>query len=149
MALVKTLAGEKLLVQIGDGASPEVYTHDCLINGDRGAQLASDTTDTTTPDCDDPTLPGWKEVFKDGLRMTISGAGKLHTASYQTWFNWFNSDTPKNCRVKLDVAGSLGGGYLYGAFKLTALNLNGPRKDHSTIDVTLMSHGAIAWTANA
>jgi hypothetical protein len=148
MTAVKTLAGEKLLIKIGDGGSPtETFTHDCLINADRSAQMSSDVTDVIVPDCDDSTLPGWKYRFKDGLEVTVSGAGKMHTASLETWWNWFNSDTAKNVRIETNgITGANGGGYIAGAFKLTSFNWSGARKDFANTEVTLVSHGACAWT---
>jgi len=148
MAAVKTLAGEKLLIQIEDPAVPGVFVHDCLINSDRGISMSADVTDIMTPDCDDPTLPAWKEIFKDGLQISISGSGVLHTTSVETWFNWMNVDTIKNVRIKLDVSQALGGGYISGAFKLTSFNITGTRKNNSTAEVTLLSHGACTWTDN-
>lgn len=149
MAAVKTLNGEKLLVQIGDGASPETFTHDCLINTERGIAFSAETQEFIVPDCLAPEDPAWKEVTKDGLSATISGAGMLHTSSVEDWFNWFKSPDTKNCRVRVDVAGADGGGYWEGAFHLTALEITGDRKQKSTVSVTLVSNGAVTWTDNA
>lgn len=150
MTAVKTLAGESLLIQIGDGATPtETFTHDCLINTDRGINFSADVTDVMVPDCDDPEAPAWKQRFIDGLSGDISGSGVLHTASVETWKTWFDSGDSKNVRVNLNVAGALGGGYFSGAFKLSAFNISGTRKNNSTAEVTLVSHGAITWTDNA
>lgn len=146
---VKTLVGTKILVQIGDGASPETFTHDCFINTDRGVQISSDLTSTLTPFCDDPELPAWKEQFKDGLELTVTGAGKLHTTSLEEWFDWMNGDTAKHIRIKFDTTGALGGGYLEGSAKLSQVTLNGPRKDNATVEVTIVSHGAFDWVDNA
>lgn len=150
MAAIKTMVGTKLLIQIGDGASPtETFAHDCLINAERGIQFSSDTSDEVVPDCDDPSAPAWKEIFKDGLQIQVSGGGKLHTTSLETWFNWFNSDTEKNVRIKFDVTGANGGGYIAVPMKLTAMTVNGSRNANSTVDLTLSSHGVATWTDNA
>jgi hypothetical protein len=149
MANIKTLVGEKLLIQIGDGATPEVFTHDCLINAERGAQHNSNTSEELLIDCDDPSAPGFMEVFKNGLSISVSGGGKLHTPSVETWWNWWNSDTAKNVRIKIDAPGADGGGYIAVPMKLTQFNIVGSRKAHTTVDVTLMSHGSAAWTDNA
>jgi predicted secreted protein len=146
MAPVKKIAGENLLVQIGDGGGPETFTHDCLINTERGIQFQSDSNQEVIPDCNNPSDPGWKTLNKDGLTATITGAGMLHTPSVETWFNWFNSDDAKNCRVLLNgVLLANGGGYWAGAFKLTNFEITGPRKQSSTVSVTLVSDGAVTW----
>jgi hypothetical protein len=144
MAAVATKAGHLILVQIGDGASPETFAEDCLINAERGIVFNADTTEEIVPDCTNPDDPAWKLVFKDGLSATISGNGKLHTTSISTWNTWFASDDAKN--VRFNVSGV---GYWSGAFKLTAWTPvdNVARKALATSTVTLMSHGEVTWTA--
>lgn len=150
MANTKTMPGQKLLIQIGDGATPvESFAHDCLINAERGIQMQSETNESIVIDCDAPDNPGWKETFKDGLSVSVSGGGNLHTASLKTFFNWLNSDLAKNVRVKFDVTGALGGGYISVPMKLTQFNVTGTRQNNATADITLMSHGVASWTDNA
>lgn len=146
MADVKVMNGEKLLVQIGDGAGPEVFAHDCLINTDRGIQFSSDITQEITPTCDTPEDPAWKVTEKDGLSATVTGAGKLHTSSVETWFTWFKANATKNVRIKVDVTAGNGGGYWAGAFHLTAMEIAGTRKGKATVSVTLVSSGPLTWT---
>lgn len=146
MALVKTLVGEKLLIQIGDGGGPEVFAHPCIINAERGAQMNSEVVEISTPDCDDPSLPSVKEIFKDGNSITVTGGGLLHTTDVETYFNWWNSDLAKNVRIRFDVSGALGGGYIACAMKLTQFNVTGTRKNNTTAEVTLVSHGTFTWT---
>lgn len=148
MAEVKVLAGESLLIKIGDGGSPsENFVHDCLINLDRDLSLDADVTEKIVPDCDTPSNPGWKYRYKDGLMGDISGTGLLHTASLETWFNWWKTDTAKNVRAETNgVSGANGGGYIAGAFKLKSISVSGTRKDLAQVSVNLVSHGALAWT---
>ncbi len=146
MAAVKTLNGEKLLIQIEDSPGSGTYTHDCLINTERGIAFSADMQEFIVPDCLDPEAPAWKEVVKDGLSAAINGAGMLHTLSVETWFNWLISKDTKNVRVKIDAAGADGGGYWAGAFHLTTLEVTGARKDKSTVSVALVSSGAVTWT---
>jgi predicted secreted protein len=147
MAAVNSMRGTKLLVQMGDGASPETFAQDCLINGARGISFQADTNEDIVPDCDNPDDPAWKEVTKDGLSATVSGAGILHTDSVEDWWTWFNSDDARNARVNINVGAAAGGGYWAGAFKLTAMEVTGERNAKSTVSVTLMSTGALTWTA--
>lgn len=146
MAAVKAMNGTSLLVQIGDGASPEVFAHDCLINTERGIAFASETNRQVIPDCDTPETPAWSVVNKDGLSATITGAGMLHTASVAEWAAWFASDDAKNVRVLLSgVTLANGGGHWAGAFKLTAWEVTGTRNEKAQVSVTLESDGAVAW----
>ena len=147
MVAVKTLQGESLLIKIETAPGSGIYTHDCLINTDRGVTFESDVTEILVPDCDQPDLPGWKQILKDGLSAEIAGAGVMHTPSLEAWFNWFNGDISKNVRIETNgVTGANGGGYVQGAFKLTSYNWTGARKELSTVEVTLQSHGVCSWT---
>lgn len=146
MAVVKTMNGTKLLVQIGDGAESEVFAADCLINAERGIQFSSDTNEFVVPDCTNPDDPAWKETTKDGLSATITGGGMLHTASVETWFDWFRDADTKNIRIKVDVSAANGGGYWAGAFHLTGFEVSGNRNEKATVSVNLISSGIITWT---
>lgn len=146
MTAVKTVVGEKLLIQIGNGATPvEVFSHDCLINLDRSFALTADATDVIVPDCDAPEQVGFKQRFIDGLSGDISGSGLLHTTSIKAWNDWLISAAGKNCRVNVNVSNALGGGYWAASFKLQSFSISGPRKNLCTVDVQMVSDGVIAW----
>lgn len=146
MALVKAMNGTSLLVQIGDGAGPEVFAHDCLINASRGIQFQSETNRETIPDCTTPDSPAWSSLSKDAFSATITGEGMLHTSSVETWFTWFNGDIAKNVRVLFNgVTLANGGGHFAGAFKLTGWEITGERNQKATVSVTLESDGPLTW----
>lgn len=149
MAQVKTLVGEKLLIQIETAPNSTIFAHPCMINAERGIEFSSETNEFVVPDCDNPSAPGWKELFKDGMSAQVSGGGMLHTTDLEAYFTWMNSDDAKNVRVKIDVPGANGGGYIAGAMKLTSLSISGPRKANTTVDITIQSHGPMTWTDNA
>lgn len=150
MAAIKSLNGRQLLVQIGDGASSEIFAHDCLINTERGIQFASETNREPVPDCDDPDKPVWSILTKTSLSATIPGSGRLHTSSLPTWWAWMNSDDAKNVRVLVNgVTGANGGGYWAGAFKLTQFEVTGPETGRATVSATLESDGEVTWVAAA
>ncbi|WP_421912730.1 phage tail tube protein [Mesorhizobium sp.] len=141
MTAVPRVTGSKLLVQIGNGANPEVFDHDCLINTKRGVQFSSEKTESIMPDCDNPDDPAWKSVSKDGFQATISGAGMLYAASLGDWWDWYNSDDAKNVRFNVTPAG-----YWQGAFKLTDFEVTADgNKDTATTTVTIVSDGAVVW----
>lgn len=150
MTALPRVTGSKLLVQIVDSNSPDVFTHDCLINTQRGIQFASETNEVIMPDCDNPDDPAWKSVTKDGLSVTITGAGMLYAASVETWWDWFKADTAKAVRFNLNLTGAEGGGYWAGSFKLTQFEVSADgNKETATANVTLVSDGAVTWTDNA
>lgn len=149
MAKVKGVNGKQLLIQIGDGADPEAFTHDCLINTERGIAFSSEETRQTVPDCDDTDAPAWSVVTKDGLSASITGSGMLHTPSIEDWYAWMNSDDAKNIRVLVNVPGADGGGHWAGQAKLMSFEVTGSRSEYSTVSITLGSHGEFVWVPKA
>lgn len=148
MATIKALNGRKLLVKISSGGETPTFTHDCLINTDRGIAFAAETTRQVIPNCPDDETPSWSVVNKDGLSATITGAGMLHTASISAWSAWFATDAGKDVRVELaDVLAADGGGHWAGSFKLTGWEVTGTRNEKATVSVTLESDGVVAWVA--
>lgn len=148
MTAPHTVTGQKLLVQIGDGASPETFAHDCMINTERGISISADTNEYVIGDCDSPDDMAWKEVTKDGAQVTIQGAGMMHSTSWKsTWYDWAVSPDSKTCRINLNIGAEFGGGYLQGEFHLTQFEITGNRGDKITASMTLVSSGALDWTA--
>lgn len=145
MATMQQMNGEKLVVQVGDGGSPETFEHKCMINTDRGIQFSSDTSDNLAVDCANPSNPAWVEREKDGLSATINGAGKVHTPNLQFFFDWWKGGDPKTVRVKADVGASAGGGYWQGKFHLTEFEITGTRKERSDFTCSLASTGELTW----
>lgn len=149
MTAVATLDGEKLGIKIETSPGSGIYAHDCMINSDRGIDFDSDLTEIVIPDCDDPSLPGWKQRFKDGKRGDVNGSGMFHTKTNEFWYNWYDSDATKNVRIELiSVTGANGGGYWAGAMKLKRYAVTAPRKNASTVEVELVSHGNMSWVDN-
>lgn len=143
MAAVQTINGTKLLIQIGDGNSPEVFTHPCLINAERGIQFQMDVNEFVVPDCITPDAPAWKEITTDGLSATITGGGMLDAGSVGEYFTWWKDGITKHVRIKVDHAD---GGYWSGGVKCTALELSGNRNEKATNQITLQSDGPMIWT---
>ena len=52
MAAVKYTRGVKLVLKVGDGETPEVFTALCTINAERGITFNAQTNDATIPNCD-------------------------------------------------------------------------------------------------
>lgn len=146
MAKPTTLAGAKVLIMIGDGAGPEVFTAPCGLST-RGINFSKETNDVTVPDCDDPDAAAWVDRLTTSFSSTISGSGLLAKEAVSTWRAFFESSLPKNCRVKLD--GGSGWGYWSGAYLLTTFNVGGDRGELATVEIELISTGTVTWTATA
>jgi predicted secreted protein len=139
MAKAETIRGTALYIKVGDGASPEVFTHPCLINTKRGIQFTSSTNKIITPDCENPDDPAWTEAIKDSLGATVSGAGTLDVASVADFDEWFRSPDTKNVQVWLGTKG-----HWDGAFNLTNFEVSGDRGGLAEVTLTLESSGEVA-----
>lgn len=141
MTAITPLRGTRLYIKVGDGASPEVFVHPCLINTKRGIKFASSTNKVIIPDCDNPDDPAWSEAIKDALSASIDGAGVLDNkeATITFYDAWFASPDSKNVQVWLGA-----GGHWSGAFHLTAWEITGDRNNNAEVSLTLESDGAIA-----
>ncbi len=139
MAIINTIKGTQLKILIGDGGSPEVFAHPCMINLDRAVNWESSGTDEEIPLCEDPDALAWNLHTKMGLKGTISGSGKLNQDDVDTFFDWLNSDDAKNVHITYgDESGST---LISGQWKLTQFNATGTRGSVATASITMVSHG--------
>lgn len=140
MAQLTTLRGSALYIKVGDGASPEVFAHPCLINTKRGIQFQSSTNKIIVPDCDNPDDPAWTEAVKDSLSATINGAGTLdNDVEVITFYDsWLRDPDPRNVQVWLGTVG-----YWAGAFNLTNFEIGGDRGVLADVTIALESAGLV------
>lgn len=141
---IETIKGTGLVIKVGDGASPEVFTAKCLINAKRGIKFAASSNKIVVPDCDNPDDPAWQEVVKDALSCSIDGAGKLNTSDVDEFHNWLISPNPKNCEIYLGAQKKWSG-----AFHCTSFEANGDRGQYAECAIALESHREIALTPDS
>lgn len=149
MAAVKHARGVKLLLKVGDGASPETFAAYCTVNAARGITFTSATNDFNIPDCDDPDQIGWLAREKVSLSVAVTGAGILNTPDVQDFFDWWSSENSKNCQIVVDVPSADGGVIFEGAFHLTEFAITGDRGAKQEANLTLASDGEVTCTANS
>lgn len=143
MAQPTVLAGTKLLILVGDGASPEVFSEPCGLTT-KSFDLNASTNSTLIPDCADPEAPAWEAKDVNSLSAQVSGSGVMAVESFDVWREWYESATSRNIQIKLDSA-SLG--HWEGSFIISALKYGGQRGQKVTLDVTLVNDGALEWVA--
>lgn len=141
MAVPTTIRGTQVYIKIGDDASPEVFTHPCLINSNRGVTMRSSTNDIIVPDCDNPEDPAFRELVKDALSLGVTGAGVLDNvlATIQSYTNWWKSDDSKQVQVWLGAVG-----YWQCAMKLTEWAVTGERNNKAQVTLTMESDGVVS-----
>lgn len=149
MTDVAIVAGEKLLIKIGDGGSPEVFTHSCLINTTRDVAFKSNISETEVADCADQSLPA-KIIRKvKSIDFTVTGAGKTDAGSVYAFLQWWQSAASKNVTIDQDLSGAAGGFSGVGPMILVDFKLTGVRGDYQDFTATFGPSGPFVWTMNA
>lgn len=148
MAAVKHARGVKLLLKVGDGGGPEVFSTFCSINAARGITFTSATRDFAVPDCTDPDQIAWLAREKESLSVSVTGSGMVNTPDVEAFFDWWKSEDSKNCQVVVDVASVDGGVIFEGAFHLTEFSITGDRGSKMETSISLASDGEVTSTAN-
>lgn len=146
MAEVGIIEGEKLLIKIGNGASPEVFAHPCLINTSRGVSFKSNMTETEVADCTTPGNPAKIARKVKSIDFEISGAGKVDKTSVWDFIDWWQSATPKNITVEQTGTGATGGWTGEGPAILSAFAVTGDRGDYQDCTLTIVPSDSFVWT---
>lgn len=148
MAAVNKVKATALLIKVGNGASPEVFTALCTINAQRGLSIAATTSETAVPDCADPDLPAWLDREKVSISADVNGAGTLHSDDLQTCYNLISGSAAVNLQIVLDVAGAVGGRTFEGAFHMTQFEVSGTKGELVNATMAFQSTGTVNCTAN-
>jgi hypothetical protein len=146
---VKYASGVKLVIMVGDGGSPEVFTPYCTVNALRSIKGDTATNDFNIPDCDDPDLIGWLVREKVSLSYTLGGAGILNTPDVQAFTDWLADPLSRNCQIIVDVASTDGGVIFTGPFHLTSFEITGDRGKKMEATLAMVSDGEIVVSANS
>lgn len=149
MAAVKHARGVKLLIKVGDGATPEVFSTPCSINAERGITFTAGVNDQDIPDCSNPDAIAWVVREKTNLSASITGSGTLDTEDAEFFFDWLKSEDPKNVKVIVDVPAARGGVIFTGSFHLTEFSITGNRAEKMQASISLSSDGEITSDANS
>jgi len=150
MALVKTTRWSELVLKVGNGAEPEVFTPLCTINAARGITFNANTTEESIPDCDDLQKVQWLIREKISLSVDVTGSGKVHKIDVKKFVDWHGSIDPVNCIVVLDDAVAANEISFAGAYHLNTFSMSGdPGSPSVTGDISLQSTGAVTATYGA
>lgn len=149
MAAVKYTRGVKLVLKVGDGAEPEVFTALCTINAERGITFNAQTNDATIPDCADLEAIAFTAREKQSLSVDFTGGGMSDKSDVKKLWDWWKNEESKNCQIILDddTAGNVI--TFEGGFHLTQFDLNGNRGEKVNSTMTLASDGIVTATFGA
>ena len=135
-----------VLIKIGDGAGPEVFTIACGLQ-DVTVNSAVNTADRFVRDCAKPGEIPNRKVKATGKQMDINASGfidKTQLAAFHT-----AQGVVKNYKIEYYSDNGTDAGALYGtyagAFMLTTLNQSVPRDNQASVEISLANHGIWTW----
>lgn len=149
MAAVNYTRGVKLLLKVGDGASPEVFTALCSVNAERGFSITAATNEANIPDCEAPDQLSWLAREKVSLSADFTGGGMTNKSDVKRMMDWASDEDSKNCQVILDDDAPGNVITFEGPFHLTQFDLTGNRGEKVTSTISLASDGEIVATYGA
>ncbi|NTG48970.1 phage major tail protein, TP901-1 family [Agrobacterium rhizogenes] len=136
--------GRLLLIQIGDGASPEAFTNLCGLTT-RNFNLSANEVDTTTPDCVNPGDTPQKTSDAGILSRTFTGQGKyVKGANTNAFMNRVINGEKFNATVIVPGLGSFVGPWI-----VTNFELGGEMEGTMTFNGTWTAAGKLTFTAEA
>lgn len=144
MARPTTLRGSKLLIKIGDGASPEVFVAPCALTTKSFNRSAS-MNEFNIADCDDPDAPIWTERVKSALTASLSGSGTLAKESLDLYEEAFADQDSRNVQVTIDYA--VGPRTYVGRYHLATLNITGEQDGLIQVEMEWQSNGPVELAA--
>lgn len=148
--IVAAVDGALLVIELGNGASPEVFTPTCTINTSRSVDFSASATATELADCTTPTLPAQTVRQIKSTDSKFSGAGVADAPSILALIQWFASGAQKNIRLVQNLSGANGGWTVAGGYVCTALQVAGTRGEMQTFSITIeQASGSPTVTANA
>lgn len=111
--------GRTLLIQLGDGADPEVFTNLCGLTT-RSFSMSANEIDTTIPSCTNP--GGLVEgTSRPGIaKKTFSGSGRYVSSAAQKAFNAkIVTATVFNAKIIVPEVGTFTGSYFVTDYELS------------------------------
>ena len=140
MATEPNFSGRRLLIRVGNGASPEVFSLFCTFNGDRAIQFDAASTDEMDMDCDNPTAVAFTVTTVDSLSATVSGAGRVKAVDIPEFFDWYSSGEARNAQVEIDAPGGV---QFNGQLVLLSWNVTGGETGSATADLSMKFTGPV------
>ena len=147
MAKPITSRSSQMLIKLGDGAGPEVFTAPCGLNT-KGINFTKEMNDTPVPDCDDPDAPTWVERAVTSMSAAISGEGILSMGDLDTWID-FNEST-----ISRQLRGNTGCGcaqrrarrQVGGQIPDSGFNVTAELGNKVQVAVEMQNDGPVTWT---
>ncbi len=139
--MVKQL-GREMVVKIGDGADPEVFSNLCGLNA-KTISINTSSIDATTPDCTTPGGILWRETLAGVKSVDVSGDGIFEDSAAELRLNTIALSADN--AVSLEIVVPDFGTYA-GTFRAT-YEISGSTEESVTFTGSFESTGAVTFTA--
>lgn len=134
--------GRLLLIQTGDGGSPEAFTNLCGIVT-RSFNMSANDVDTTIPDCENPENTPQKTGVPGIKSRTFTGSGKFVKSVNTTAFMQHVIDaTSFNAKVIVPGLGTF-----TGVWYVTDFSFSGEMEGTLAFDATFNAGGVLTFVA--
>ena len=147
MAQPVTAKFGKMLIELGDDATPTVYAAPCGFTS-KGVTISKNLQEVSIPDCDDPDAPTW--VGRDVLSQsaTITGDGVAAAESVPDWDDAAMSTDSVPMRVTIDFGAGSGKKVIQGKFHVVSEAYAAAQGGRVTLAINATSDGPITavWT---
>lgn len=137
----------KMLIKLGDGATPtEAFAAPCGLTS-KSITFSKNLNEVDIPDCDDPDAAAWLGRDVQNLSASISGDGVLAAGSIETWWDAFKNTDSINVEVSIEF--STGTMLWEGAMHLESFEPNAENGGRVQASIGMQSDGEMTgtWTA--
>ena len=111
--------GRLLLIRVGDGAEPEVFSNMCGITT-RSFNMSATEIDTTIPDCENPGGPVVRTAEPGIQNRTFNGSGKFVSgANASVLLDHVRAGTTFNAEVVVPGDGTYTGAWFVSEFEFS------------------------------
>ena len=142
MARPTVLRGSKLLIKLGNGASPtEVFAAPCALTTKSFNRSAS-VNEFNIGDCDTPDDPMWTERVVSALSSTVSGSGTLAQEALASYEAFFADPDGRNVQILINFGTSPK--TYQGKYVMTTFNITGEQDGLIQVEIELQSSGVVA-----
>lgn len=141
-------SGHKFVIEIGDGATPEVFTRVGLVNTNLSASFTQNVSEDSVPDLDNFDNP--YDIVREVISrdFSVEGAGKIDARYIGNILELHVGDRAGeivNCKFKMV---GTNGFTLTGPFVMQSFAIDGPYKEIATCQMSWQKAGELTYTAN-
>ena len=141
--MTTAITGRDLVIKVGDGASPEVFTQIAALR-DTTISHSETSVDATTKDD-----AGVRQLLSGKIlnAVSVSGTGVFtDSATLNTVRTSMSAGTHKNYKILIaDSSATTAGGTYTGAFRVTAFGSAGSHSGEINYNLTLESAGTVSF----